>query len=146
MARGTVVGEPVVSQASTEEFRSGYERTFGNRKPQRGRWVWDEAKGRLVSADEYVPPSRAVDAPIMSGRCYEGQVAPDGTDISTRRKRAAWMRETGNADFSDFKGARERRQKEIAERAEALRTGRFKPDKQLRDHIGRELYKQKVIL
>jgi len=142
MARGMAAGEAIVSQAGTEQFRDGYARAFGERKAQRGRWVYDVQRKGLVPADEYVPPARAVDGPIMSGRCHENQVAPDGTDISTRAKRKAWMRATGNADYSDYANIRA---KAKAER-EAKARGEFKPDKQLRDLIGRELYKQKVIL
>lgn len=133
MARGTVVNEPVVSQAGTDAYRENYERIFGkDHKPQRGHWSFGEA-----DASE-----KAVWAPIMSGRCHEGQVAPDGTDISTARKRARWMKDTGTADYADYKDVRE---KAAAEKAAKAR-GEFKPDKQLRDLIGRELYKQKVIL
>lgn len=138
MARGTVVNEPVVSQASTEEFRAGYERVFGDRKPVRGRFIYDPEQGKCVPADEYVPPSRAVDGPIMSGRCHENTIAPDGTDISTRAKRKAWMRATGNVDFDDYKN---HRAKVAADKASRLE----RPDKPLRDLIGRELYKRKMI-
>ncbi len=140
--RGTAANEPVVSQAGTRGFRRGYARVFGDRKPQRGRWVYDAARGRFVPADEYVPPARAATAPILTGRCHEGQVAPDGTPINTRRKRAAWARESGCADYDDFKGAREKRKKELEARAR----GELKPDPQLREFIGRELYKRKIIL
>ncbi len=109
---------------------------------RRGRFIWDEQRHRLVSADEYVPPAAKTGTGIMSGRCHENQVAPDGTDISTRSKRKAWMRATGNADFGDYKNVRA---KAAAEKAAKAR-GEVKPDRQLRDLIGRELYKQKVIL
>jgi hypothetical protein len=142
MARGMVVGEAIVSQAQTKEFDEGYERVFGARKPQRGRWVWDAAQGKLVSAEEYVPSEAKHGTGIMVDRFMEGDRAPDGTDIGSRQKRKAWMAATDSVDFSDFKGARERRAKEEAAKAR----GEFKPDKPLRDLIGRELYKQKVIL
>jgi hypothetical protein len=142
MARGMVVGEQIVSQAATEEFRENHERIFGDKKPQRGRWVWDARLGKLVPFDEYHPEPEAVNAPIMSGRCFENQVAPDGTDIGSRAKLKQWMRETGNADYDDFAGAREKRAKEEA----AKKRGEFKTDKALREQIGRELYKRKMIL
>lgn len=142
MARGMVVDEGIVSQAGTDEFREGYERIFGDRKPQRGRWVWDAEQQKLVPADEYVPPAAKTGTGVMVDRFMEGDRAPDGTDISTRQKRKAWMAATGNADYDDFKGARERRAKEI----EARKRGEFKKDPALRDLIGRTLYKHKVIL
>lgn len=104
--RGTVIGEKVVSRARTEEFDAGYDRTFGkDRKPQRGRWIWDEAQQKLVAADEYVPPSRALDAPILAGRFYENTKATDGTDIGSRAKHAAYMKANGIAAASDFSPA-----------------------------------------
>lgn len=148
MARGTVVGEAVVSQASTEEFRQGYDAAFGSdRRPVRGRWVWDAERGCLVDVADYVPPAVKCGTTIVSGRWHEGQKAPDGTDISTPARRRAYMKATGNADYDDFKGARAARAKADAEKRRMLETGRVeKHDPQLRDLIGRELYKQKVIL
>jgi hypothetical protein len=102
MARGMVVGEAITSQANTQEFSEGYERTFGDRKPQRGRWVWDAAQGKLVSADEYQAPERAVDAPILSGRFYENTSTTDGVDIGSRQKHRAYMRDRGLAPADDF--------------------------------------------
>ena len=77
MARGMVVGEAIVSQAQTKAFDEGYERTFGARKPQRGRWVWDAAQGKLVSAEDYVPPAAKTGTGIMVDRFMEGERAPD---------------------------------------------------------------------
>jgi hypothetical protein len=62
MARGTVVNEPVVSQANTEAFDEGYERVFG--------------KDRVVQ--------------------------PDGSDIGSRTKHRAYMKERGLASADDF--------------------------------------------
>lgn len=137
--RGTAANEPVQSQAGTEEFREGYDRSFGDCKPQRGRWVMTP-KG-LVPAEEYVPEHIALNAPILTDRVHEGQKAPDGTPIDTRRKRAAWMRAADVVDYSDGESLRQKRAAEQAAKAR----GEFKPDKELRDIIGRELYKQKVI-
>lgn len=140
--RGTVIGEQVQSQANTEEFRDGYSRTFGEVKAVRGKWVWDERQQRLVDASEYVPERRAIDGTIMCDRFMEGQRTIDGQDIGSRQKRKRYMEANGLADYDDFKGAREQRAREEAAKAR----GEHKPDKELRHIIGRELYKQKVIL
>jgi hypothetical protein len=143
MARGTVVGEAVVSQAATDASRAGHERTFGEKKPgQRGLWVYDERLKTCVRAEDYVPPPSKCGTTIVTGRCHEGEKAPDGTDIGTPAKRRAWMKAESIGDYDDFKSARARRSKEL----EARRRGEIKHDPQLRDLIGRELYKQKVIL
>ena len=103
MARGMANDEPINSQAQTKEYDEGYERTFGkDRKPVRGRWVYDEAQQKLVPADQYVAPERAVDAPILSGRFYENQKATDGEDIGSRRKHKEYMARHGVTAFSDY--------------------------------------------
>lgn len=120
MARGTANNEPVVSQANTEAFREGYARTFGERKPQRGRWIYDARLGRCVPADEYQPPARACDAPIIADRIHEGTSFDDGErvrDLGSRRKRREFLRETGLAEASDYspafrEKAAERRERE----------------------------------
>jgi len=104
VARGTANNEPIVSQAQTEAFDEGYDRTFGkDRKPTRGRWVFDVAQQKLVPVDEYVAPSSdAKDALIMAGRFYEGTQAIDGADISTRRRHRDYMKANGLAPADDF--------------------------------------------
>jgi hypothetical protein len=118
--RGTPGGETPVSKANSEEFRSGYDRTFGNSKPQRGRWVYDAAQGKLVSVDEYVPQTRALDAPIMVDRFMEGASTIDGQDIGSRAKRREYMRRNGVADASDVsskwvQGRREEKERRASE-------------------------------
>ena len=108
------------SLPGTAEFRDGFDRVFGDRKPQRGRWVWDEAQQKLVPADEYQPPEAAKNAPLMIDRFMEGAQATDGTDIGSRRKRTEYMRRNGVADKSDYgpgygERVRAARQREVAE-------------------------------
>jgi hypothetical protein len=115
--RGTPGGETPVSQAATDEYRESHDRVFGERKPgQRGRWIWDASVGRLVRADEYVPPDRAVDAPIIADRVHEGTFIDTGNgmrDVGSRAKRRQYQRETGLAEASDYgPGWRERKASE----------------------------------
>ncbi len=122
MARGMAAGEQIVSQANSKAFEDGYSRIYGDRKPQRGRWVWDEAAGRLVSAEDYQPPVRAVDAPIMAGRFYENTRATDGADIGSRAKHRAYMKAMGVAPASDYsQGWYDGRRKEQAREAKKER-------------------------
>lgn len=105
MARGSVVGESIQSQAATEEYRESHERVFGDRpKNVRGRWIWDEQAGKLVRAEDYVPPAMAVNAPIISDRIHEGTTFDEGgrvVDIGSRTKRREFMRRTGLEDAGD---------------------------------------------
>jgi hypothetical protein len=96
-------GEPIVSQAQTEAGREGYARTFGDTKPQRGKWVM--TPDGLVPVEDYTPEPLAVNAPIIADRLHENQAFDDGErvwDIGTRRRRREMQRETGLADAGDF--------------------------------------------
>lgn len=137
MARGTANNEPVVSQANTAEFEASYDRIFGDRPPARGRWVWDEARGKLVPAAEYIPPEVALTAPIMVDRYMEGTIATDGTDIGSRRKRRDYMREHNLADYDDFKTCR---QKGEERRAKIRGGGEF--DRKARHEAVVEAYRE----
>jgi hypothetical protein len=100
--RGTAANEAVVSQANTPEFEQGYERVFGNLQAQRGRWVWDAELGELVRSEDYRPQERALDAPIMTGRFYEGTQV-DGRDLGSRARYRDYLKETGCANASDYR-------------------------------------------
>lgn len=102
MARGMANGEPIVSQANTREFGDGYSRTFGDKPIERGRWVWDETRRELVRAEDYRAPPLAVDAPILSGRFYEGMTTLEGDDIGSRAKYRRYCQEKGVTNMSDF--------------------------------------------
>jgi hypothetical protein len=130
-------GEPINSQANTKEFDEGYDRTFGQPKEgsKGGRWIWDEAQGKLVRADEYVSPQEAKDAPVLAGRFYENLQAPDGKAINNRRDHQAYMKRSGTTVLSDYT---ETLPKNMEKRAKAL-TGDF-DHKQRRDDIGRAWY------
>jgi len=135
MARGMVNGEGIVSQASTDEFREGYERTFGDKKPTRGRWVWDEKAQQLVPAEDYVPEARALDAPIMVDRFYENTSTIEGVDIGSRKKHRQYMKDRGLAPADDFSSSwynrvRERQKTETNKgRREAVARALYKMDK-----------------
>jgi len=134
MARGTVSGETPVSQAATEEYRENHDRVFGERQGgQRGRWIWDEQAGKLVRAEDYVPQRLAIDGPIMVDRFYENTCATDGTDIGSRAKHRAYMKERGLAPADDFSpGYYDRIKKDQKRAQEAAR----------RDVVARAVYKK----
>jgi hypothetical protein len=126
MARGMVVGEKIVSQASTDAFREGHARTFGEPTPgsKGGRWIYDAQQQKLVRADEYVPPSRAIDGTVITDRWYEGARTLDGEDIGSRRKRAEYMKRKGYVDGNDVTPAYvERVRAEAAREAKRERRG-----------------------
>ena len=123
MARGTVVGESVVSQASTDEYRAGHDRALGE-KPAgvRGRWIWDESKKELVRAEDYKPPPVKCGTAIMADRVHEGTFYDEGDrriPIDSRTKRREFMRERGLAESSDYSAQyREQAQKRVEREVE----------------------------
>jgi hypothetical protein len=52
--------------------------------------------------DDYNAPARA-DSALWGDRNYEGMVAPDGTDISSRTKHREYMKAKGLTTMDDFK-------------------------------------------
>lgn len=88
---------------------------FGEGTKEKGRFIWDKAQEKLVRAEDYVPPSEALSAPIMVDRFYEGLKSPDGVDIGSRGKYRDYLKATGLAPGSDFsQGWYENRRKEMA--------------------------------
>jgi hypothetical protein len=102
MARGTAVGERVVSQANSKAFAEGRARIYGDRPVQRGRWVWDESRQKAVPAGEVTPRFDAKNAPIIADRIHEGVVSPvDGSSIGSRRRRRDHMKAYDLVDSGD---------------------------------------------
>ncbi len=134
VARGIANGEPVVSQASTDEYRAGHDRVFGEpqRNPGRRRYVLDQATGRLVEvgSDWQEAPRRV---PLVGDSYYDGLRSPvDGSDISTRRKYREYLKATGYTNASDYT--------ETWQRAAEERASPVQKDPGRRDEIGRVVY------
>jgi hypothetical protein len=119
-----------------EDFRSNHEAVFGEKKPARGKWIWDKERGEMVPASEYVPPAPDDGRVMVVSDLYmDGVAAPDGTDIGSRPKRREYMRRNNVTDADDFKGTWAKAAKD---RAEYLRGEKKIPG--LREALGRALY------
>jgi hypothetical protein len=105
---------------------------FGEGTKERGRFIWDDAQQKLVRYADYQAPSRALDAPIVTDRWYEGARTLDGDDIGSRRKREEYMRSRGYTDGNDVTPAYYERQ-----RAEKARE-----EKQVRRAAVEEMYRR----
>lgn len=140
MARGMVVGEPIVSQAQTKAFDEGYERTFGERPANvRGRYVYVAELGRCVKVGEDWRPTDAERVPVVGDSHYDGLQATDGTDISTRTRHREYMRRHGLTTVDDFTETFKAKAKE----REAYFTedrGPAEESKHRRETIGRAIY------
>ena len=53
--------------------------------------------------DDYQSPMRTDSGALWGDRSYEGMVAPDGTDISSRTKHREYMKAKGVTTMDDFK-------------------------------------------
>jgi len=125
---------------ASAEYREGYDRIFGkDRKVVRGFFIWDDAKQEFVPANEYRTPEtqRALDAPIMVDRFYEGTKSPiDGADIGTRQKYREHMKKHDVTHFSDFTNEWAKAE----EKRERYRRGEGMKIKGLREAIERKFY------
>lgn len=151
MARGTVVGEKIVSQASSDEFRENFEKTFDDketiREVRRGRYVHRPGHPKAnkwgnVHVDDLgddVEPDRGY-VGQATDLWMDGVAATDGVDIGSRKKRQEYMAARGLVDADDFKGDWEKAAKE-RERIMSGEEGRA----ERREIIGRELYKKGLI-
>jgi len=82
----------------------------------RRRWI-QQPDGSLVEVDPHTggtPRNGGGDDALWGDRHYDGLVAPDGTDISSRTKHREYMKRTGLTTYDDFKGefAKKRQQRD----------------------------------
>ena len=102
----------------------------------RRRWIQIPGQGLVEVTPGYEAPSRDAKNNALAGdRHYDGLVAPDGTDISSRTKHREYMRANGLTTADDFKDtwARAERQRD------AYRTKGI-GGAVSRDDIGRAIY------
>ena len=80
----------------------------------RRRWI-QQPDGSLVEVDPHsggTPRNGNGDDALWGDRSYDGLVAPDGTDISSRTKHREYMKRTGMTTYDDFAGEFARKRKE----------------------------------
>jgi hypothetical protein len=69
-------------------------------------YVQDPDTGELIPKDQYVPKHSLSEHHLIIGDShynYDGAVATDGTDISTRAKHRAYMKANNLTPMDDFK-------------------------------------------
>jgi hypothetical protein len=137
--KGMVAGKAITTGDLTREFEEGFERIFGkDRKPVRGRFVYDAEAGQMVEVGaEWTDTPRRAQTPTEE-LTYGGVRATDGTDISSKRKRREWMKQNNLADADDFKGTWEKAEKERAKYYQGTHDTR-----EIRETVGRALYESR---
>jgi hypothetical protein len=123
----------------SREFSAGFDRIFKKREANKGgRWVYDPAAKKLVPASEY-RAATALYAPILMDRFYENLAATDGTDIGSRRKHRAYMKEKGLTTADDYTQTWKRQAEERA----ALSAGVMTNDaRERREEVSRAWYER----
>lgn len=66
-------------------------------------WVQIPGVGLVEKTKDNSPQRQATDGILWGDRGYDGLVAPDGTDISSRSKHQAYMKAHGLTTIDDFK-------------------------------------------
>ena len=85
----------------TDAYAEGYARIFGDKRPERGRFIQDPDTLKLVPAGEYVPKERPQYAAIHGP--LEAFVSPiDGTVIDDRAKLRAHNKRHGVTNVQDY--------------------------------------------
>jgi hypothetical protein len=132
-----VAGQPITTQANNEDFEKGYERIFGDAKPQRGRFVYDEHGA--IPIDENWEGTDSKKMPVFTDRHMEGMRASDGTPIDNRTRRRRYMEKHGLADANDYS---DERMLKAAKERQALRDGTYggEADRELHYQVGRAHY------
>jgi hypothetical protein len=75
----------------------------------RRKFIYDEKAGKLVEVTPHHAPQSARDAGALWGdRHYDGMRATDGTDISTRTRHRAYMKQHNVTTADDFSSTWER--------------------------------------
>lgn len=117
--KGMVAGQPIKTGAQTREYDEGHERIFGkDRTPTRGRFVYsEEHHGMIQVGSDWEPTDRAGAPRKSEAEIYGNDVAQDGSDISSKKRRRDYMKREGVADTSDFTGGYW--EKKVKERVEA---------------------------
>lgn len=133
--KGSVAGKAIQTGTQTKEWDEGFERTFGERKPARGRFVYTSGGTPLeepvaVDGDWTQPDSGP--ARRSEEEVYGRITATDGADLSTRTRHREYMKANNLTIADDFK--------ETWKRAEKERTtpGRNLPE--IREEVGRAFY------
>lgn len=135
--KGMVAGRPIQTGTVTEEYESGFDRTFGERKKERGRWVYT-AEGPVRVGEDWTPADRQ--APRRSEEEVYGRVAAtDGTDLSTRRRHREYMKANGLAMHSDYTETWEKAKKQ---RDNIAAGGKFDTERR-REAVARAMYEVK---
>lgn len=109
-SKNEITGDLIMSGKTTESFRSGYERIFKDKKPVRGRFVFDPELKEMVPAHEYYEKraeiecksrSKTIEAPAFHFfKSYKSPVS--GREIDSPNKERDELDRHNCRIFEDF--------------------------------------------
>lgn len=81
-------------------YKEGYARVFGNRSPEKGRWVYDREQGKFVRPEEFTRPQS--EGPMLMKPLDEFVSPVDGSVISDRAQLRRHNKQHGVTNLADF--------------------------------------------
>ncbi len=82
------------------QFEDNFNRIFGDKRPERGRFIFDESKGRLVPASEYVEPVKDGGLTVVPDiQPYQSMVT--GEIITSRSHHVRHLRDHGMVEVGN---------------------------------------------
>jgi hypothetical protein len=98
-----VAGQAITTQAVTKDFEEGFERTFGERKLERGRFRYNPETGQCEPLGSDWTDTERKAKTVTEEVVYGKLQATDGTDLSSRRKHRDYMKANNLSLATDFK-------------------------------------------
>lgn len=113
-ARNPITGDLIKTKANSKQFQDNYSKIYGDKPPQRGRYIYDEELRKLLPADEwyarnYKERNQSPMAFVDNMEAYESPVT--GKIITNRKKRDYDLRATGSRPYEGFSSEQKEAQK-----------------------------------
>ncbi len=87
----------------TQAFDNGYELAFGERKVTRGSYIWDSAKGEMVSKDEYYASQNKVESHMIINDIQPYKSMQTGEMIQSRSSHRNHLKQHGLIEIGNEK-------------------------------------------
>ena len=101
-AKNDITGDELRSRALSDQGKENYDKIFGNKKPQKGSWVWDSSQGKLVEKFSHKPESKQTHHIFVDNmEAYESPIT--GEVVKNRRQRDIVLKQSGSRPYEGFK-------------------------------------------
>lgn len=76
-------------------FGDNHNLIFGDKKPTRGSFIWDDKQGKMIPKEEYYANNVKTEAPMIMGDIQPYQSMVTGEEIASRSKHREHLRQHG---------------------------------------------------